>query len=57
MIEAMKNDFANRFNDPNGEHIYLEMAYTHDLEAAENFKKRSAGGISGDGDPYGSAFT
>ena len=39
MIEAMKNDFANRFNDPNGEHIYLEMAYTHDLEAAENFKK------------------
>ena len=39
MIEAMKNDFANRFNDPNGEHMYLEMAYTHDLEAAENFKK------------------
>ena len=30
MIEAMKNDFANRFNDPNGEHMYLEMAYTHD---------------------------
>ena len=39
MIGAMKNDFANRFNDPNGEHMYLEMAYTHDLEAAENFKK------------------
>ena len=39
MIEAMKNDFANRFNDPNGEHMYLEMAYTHDLEAAENFRK------------------
>ena len=39
MIEAMKNDFANRFNAPNGEHMYLEMAYTHDLEAAENFKK------------------
>lgn len=39
MIEAMKNDFANRFNDPNGENMYLEMAYTHDLEAAENFKK------------------
>ena len=39
MIEAMKNDFANRFKDPSGEHMYLEMAYTHDLEAAENFKK------------------
>lgn len=39
MIEAMKNDFANRFKDPTGEHMYLEMAYTHDLEAAENFKK------------------
>lgn len=39
MIEAMKNDFANRFKDPAGKHMYLEMAYTHDLEAAENFKK------------------
>lgn len=39
MIEAMKNDFANRFKDPAGEHMYLEMAYTYDLEAAENFKK------------------
>lgn len=39
MIEAMKNDFANRFKDLAGEHMYLEMAYTHDLEAAENFKK------------------
>lgn len=39
MIDAMKNDFANRFKDPNGEHLYLEMAYTHDTEAAEAFKK------------------
>lgn len=38
MIEAMKSDFENRFNDPNGEHIHLEMAYTHDKEAAEAFK-------------------
>lgn len=38
MIEAMKNDFTKRFNDPAGEHIYLEMAYTHDKEAAEAFK-------------------
>ncbi len=38
MIEAMKNDFTKRFNDPAGEHIYLEIAYTHDKEAAEAFK-------------------
>ena len=38
MIEAMKNDFTKRFNDPTGEHIHLEMAYTHDKEAAEAFK-------------------
>ena len=38
MIEAMKNDFTKRFNDPAGEHIYLEMAYTHDKEAADAFK-------------------
>lgn len=39
MIDAMKNDFANRFHDPEGEHMHLEMAYTYDLEAAEAFKK------------------
>lgn len=39
MIDAMKNDFANRFHDAEGEHMYLEMAYTHDIEAAEVFKK------------------
>lgn len=39
MIEAMKNDFANRFHDSNGEHMHLEMAYTYDLEVAEAFKK------------------
>lgn len=39
MIDAMKNDFANRFHDANGEHMYLEMAYTHDIETAEVFKK------------------
>lgn len=39
MIEAMKNDFANRFHDEKGEHMHLEMAYTHNEEDAENFKK------------------
>ncbi len=38
MIEAMKNDFANRFNDPEGKNMHLEMAYTFDLETAEAFK-------------------
>ncbi len=38
MIEAMKNDFVNRFHAPNGEGMYLEMAYTYDLAAAEAFK-------------------
>lgn len=39
MIEAMKNDFEHRFCDPKGEHMHLELAYTYDLESAENFKK------------------
>lgn len=39
MIEAMKNDFANRFGDPAGERMHLEMAYTYDLAAAESFKQ------------------
>lgn len=39
MIDAMKNDFEKRFRDSSGEHMYLEMAYTKDLEAAEAFKK------------------
>lgn len=39
MIEAMKNDLINRFEDPEGKHVHLEMAYTYDLKAAETFKK------------------
>lgn len=38
MIEAMKKDFAERFGDAEGKNMYLEMAYTYDLEAAEAFK-------------------
>ena len=38
MIDAMKKDFAERFNDPEGKNMHLEMAYTYDLEAAEAFK-------------------
>lgn len=39
MVDAMRNDFDHRFNDPEGKNIYLEMAYTHNLEDAEAFKK------------------
>ena len=39
MIEAMKSDFEKRFDSADGRNINLEMAYTHDLEAAEEFKK------------------
>ncbi len=38
MIDAMKKDFEERFNDPEGKNMHLEMAYTYDLEAAEAFK-------------------
>lgn len=39
MIDAMKNDFANRFGDPEGKNMHLYMAYTYDLDAAEAFKR------------------
>lgn len=38
MLDAMKKDFAERFGDPEGKHIHLEMAYTYDTEAAEAFR-------------------
>jgi DegV family protein with EDD domain len=38
MIEAMRNDFDNRFKDHDGSHMNLEIAYTHDRDAAEEFK-------------------
>ena len=39
MIESMKNDFEKRFQSPDGKKMHLEMAYTHNLEDAETFKK------------------
>lgn len=39
MIETMKKDFAERFGSADGEHMHLEMAYSHDLASAEEFKK------------------
>ena len=41
MIEAMKNDFANRFNDPNGEHF---LPYRTGSVSSGMFKKDSRAG-------------
>jgi DegV family protein with EDD domain len=38
MIDAMRHDFDNRFHDPTGEHMYLEIAYTKDRGAADEFR-------------------
>ena len=38
MIDAMKKDFTERFDDAEGKNMHLEVAYTYDLEAAETFK-------------------
>lgn len=38
MLEAMKRDFAERFHDASGANMHLEIAYTYDLEAANQFK-------------------
>ena len=47
MIEAMKKDFIERFGDPEGKNMYLEMAYTLDVEAAEAFKAEVAEAFPG----------
>ena len=39
MIESMKNDFEKRFDSLDGRKMHLEMAYTYDREAAEEFKR------------------
>lgn len=39
MIDAMKKDFAERFHDASGENMHLEIAYTYDLDAANQFKE------------------
>ncbi|WP_432626580.1 DegV family protein [Brotaphodocola sp.] len=39
MITAIEHDLENRFNDPEAEHTWLQIAYTYDREAAEEFLK------------------
>jgi DegV family protein with EDD domain len=38
MLETMKRDFAERFHSPDGKEMNLEIAYSYDREAAEEFK-------------------
>ncbi len=38
MIDAMKKDFEERFHDATGSNMYLEIAYTYDRGAAEQFR-------------------
>lgn len=39
MINAIKNDMESRFGGVNKDNIYLQIAYTKDLESAERFKE------------------
>lgn len=39
MIKQIKDDCERRFGSADGTGIHISMAYTHDLEAAEEFKK------------------
>ena len=38
MIDALKSDMRDRFNDPDGASCYIDMAYTYDREQALAFK-------------------
>lgn len=38
MIDAIKNDFANRFGDETGSNMHIFIAYTKDKETALDFK-------------------
>ena len=38
MIEAIQNDLANRFNDPEGKNMWLQIAHTKNEEAAMELK-------------------
>ena len=39
MLEAIKTDFAQRYQDPEGTNMWLQVAYTKDLEAAKQWKQ------------------
>ena len=39
MLEAMKTDFAQRYHDPEGKDMWVQAAYTKDLESANQWKQ------------------
>lgn len=39
MIDAIKNDLAKRFGDPEGKTMWIDIAYTKDIEPALELKK------------------
>lgn len=39
MIDTIKKDFAEKYNDPTGENMHLELAYSQDVDAAMKFKE------------------
>ncbi|SER99986.1 DegV family protein [Lachnobacterium bovis] len=39
MIKAIKDDFEKKYNDPEGKNMYIQVAYTHNLEDALAFKE------------------
>lgn len=49
MIERMKKDFAERFCDPEGKNMHLQIAYTEDIGAAESFKEEVAAAFPNNG--------
>ena len=39
MIKAIKDDFEKKYNDPEGKNMYIQVAYSHNLEDALAFKE------------------
>ncbi len=47
MIDAVKNDFANRFGDETGANMHIFIAYTKDRETALDFKAQIEEAVPG----------
>ncbi len=47
MLNALKNDIVNRFGNPGADKIHLQVAHTHDLEAALLLKEEMAQAFPG----------
>ncbi len=39
MIDTVKKDFSEKYNDPEGKNMHIEVAYSYDIEAAQKFKE------------------